>query len=1074
MFQHTAFQNSGFQTLIGASDTTPLGTTILDGANDAVSFLEQEAEYLTTLGDSLGQAPDGGDGCVFPLVDFISTGDFSQSTSDWTISVPAGGAGGDLAVFFIVFGSGVQTLSTVNNGWTLSSSTADIGGTVSVVWKYLNGTGDTTIDVTSSGNPAGYSYQSYLIAGETTARESPEFVVNAVNGNDPPAISPSWGADKSLAIAYLKLGTPVTNVTGWSYSNGRTALAATQTNPSVSSYGTFEASSEDPPTYTLSAGSGQLAVTAAVRGACFEDPLPKCQVPDVYELGLELPDGEGFTQNGVRENDVPLDCVFPSITGSASYGSDTQALSTTHSVTMPATVGAGDLLVTFFNTTAPIASWSVTLPSGWVLGEAPRVERFESAIAFKVADGTEGGTSPTFTFGTSVNCSAITVAIAAGTYNPVINGAATVDAVTGNTVNWDPPSNTYIGGETDKYLYFAIGGAGEANSVTGITVSTYPSGYTDLQSATAAQASGGSVRSIIGVAATTGTSATFDPGTGTFSGTPGASARNAKSYSIRGFCGVTPVWTDQNPYEDYAWDDADYGTQTDVSFDDIIPDDPSSGSTVDDSEYLIDDADYGTQTDPVGDDADLAQSIWSDGNNVEDPTWTDTTDYSTQSDPLADNVDLGQSISDNGTNVEDPYFTDFTDYGTQTDPLSADFPQDFLLGLDDGTTLEDPTGADWFEYGTQTDPLAPDFPQDFPQALIDDGNTVEDATYTDWSEYGTQTDVSFDDINTTQEDFLLGIDSGNDQFDDPTQTDQSDYGTQSAPQIDDVDLAQGIWEDGNTRDDTDYADYGTQNDPLAPDFPEDFVLGVDDGTNLEDPTGADWFEYGTQSDPLAPDADLAQAIIDSGDVLEDPTFTDFTDYGTQSDPLAADVDLAQGIIDSGDTLEDPTGADWFEYGTQTDPLSPDAAEDAILGIDDGTNLEDPSGTDWFEYGTQSDILLFLQQDFNLGTGDGLDDQDWTDFRDYSFTQDGVSNMEGGTLNVFVTGVSGSGQVTHVCPSIFNNIPEPSGSYTVITTATNTYSDITTPSPNYTTITDPSGSWTDITPGSNTWTAVDDC
>jgi hypothetical protein len=1059
-FQHTAFQNNAFQIQAGSEDTTPLGTTILDGANDAVSFLEQEAEYLTTLGDSLGQAPDGGNGCGFPLVKSISTGDFGQSSSSWTMSVPAGGVGGDLAVFFIVFGS-TPTLSTVNNGWTIANSTTDTNGSVSVVWKYLNGTGDTTINVTASGNPTGYSYHYYLIEAGTTAGVNPEFVVSAVNSLDPPAISPSWGADKSLVVALAKLSGTGSSVTGWPYSNGRTVLASIQTNESVSSYGTFEAASEDPATYTMSVGSGQFTVTAAVRGACFEDPLPKCEGPDVYELGLELPDGEGFTQNGVRENDVPLDCIAPVVSGSNFYTDAAQVASTTHSIPMPSTVAAGDLLFAVLLVEAAATNKIATPPSGWTAFSLDTSVRYSADVYAKIADGTEGGTSPTFTFPAATTVTGVSFRVLAGTYNPDLSAVSRV-ALTGSAATWDPPSNTFTGNETDTYAYVAIGSFSETNTLTLTTVATYPAGYTDLQVQSATQDTALNVRLVLGLATTTGTAATFDPGTGTF--TAATNSRKAASFSIRGFCGTVPVWTDQNPAEDYAWDDADYGTQSDVSLD-FVPEEPGNSPLPDDSEYLIDDADYGFEQDAVGDDfpQDFLLGI-EDGNTRDD---TDYADYSTYTDPVGDDADLGQSIIDTRTDVEDATYTDFTDYGTQSDPQidDADLGQSII---EDGNNRDD---TDYEPYGTQTDPLSDDFPQDFPQALIDDGNNVEDPTYADWFEYGTQSSI-VDEV-LFFEDFVLGVDDGT-TLEDPTFTDFTDYGTQSDPQIDDVDLAQGIWEDGNTRDDTDYEPYGTQTDPLSPDLPEDFVLGIDHGTTLEDPTGADWFEYGTQTDPLADDVDLGQSVIDSGNNVEDATYTDFADYGTQSDPLAPDVDLAQGIIDSGDNLEDPTGADWFEYGAQTDPLSPDAAEDHILGIDDGTNLADPTQTDTADYGTQSDILLFLQEDFNLGTGDGLDSQDFTDTADYGFTQDAIGNMTGGTLDVPVTGVSGTGGVGHVCPTIYADIADPSGSYTPITDPTGSYTPITQGTVTYTPVTDPSGSWDPIVDPAATWTKVDDC
>lgn len=1047
-FQTGAFQTNAFQAQAGASDSTPLGTTIIDGANDAVSFLQQEADYDasalgTTTSFQLSPYP--------PYPEVRSTTNFSATAITHDLPFPSGYTTGDY-VFYLFEGSGAVT--GLSNGFVENKN----GTNNYIISKQLDGTevgGIVTVTYSASG-----SINAVGAAIKTGTFDTVYGIGITAQGS---TINPGVASAGADARYLYYPGYTRSNATGActfpaNCTLGRVASSLGLVNDvSGIAAAQVEAPSFDPDAFTTAGGSGGNHYTVIFR-ANMETEEPGLSIqPDA--TNVEDATYTDFTDYGTKtdplSDDVFLDCGAPVITGTQTTVFDVSA--TSHLVQMPSQVLPGDRLYVIYKSQGAVVP---TTPSGWTLMDGA-INNSDTSVFYKDADGSEDGTTVDFVT-TSNQAVAIAFALGAGTFAPSENGGATSSVASSATYN--PPSVTHPYGGADQYLYIAIGSG--RNTTTAITNTSYPSGYTDNQTYVA---SGAITCLSIAFSTKTGTSQTEDPGTGIMSAVNTASAR---TIIIRGACGLIPMYSDQSPDDSYGWDDADYGTQSDPQIEDAAEN--TGGSSVDDSEYLIDDADYGFEQDPVGDDADLAQSIWSDGNNVEDPTWTDTTDYSTQSDPLAPDADLAQSIFDNGTNVEDPYFTDFTDYGTQTDPLSADFPQDFLLGLDDGTTLEDPTGADWFEYGFDADPLSEDFPQDFPQALIDDGNTVEDATYTDWSEYGTQSDVSFDDINTTQEDFLLGIDSGNDQFDDPTQTDQSDYGTQSDPQIDDVDLAQGIWEDGNTRDDTDYEPYGTQTDPLSPDFPEDFALGINDGTNLEDPTGADWFEYGTQTDPLADDADLAQSIIDSGNNVDDPTGADFTDYGTQSDPLADDVDLAQGITDCGTNVEDPSFTDFTDYGFVNAPLSPDAPEDQILGIDDGTNLDDPTQTDRADYGTQSDILLFLQEDFSLGTGDGLDYQDFTDTADYSFAQDCVDNAASGVVLVPVTGVLITVQVGCFHSYGFGDISDPSTAWTPASSSSTSWSTVSDPgNPGWSTLTDGSTSWSGVTdPSDPGWT--EDC
>ena len=67
---------------------------------------------------------------------------------------------------------------------------------------------------------------------------------------------------------------------------------------------------------------------------------------------------------------------------------------TSHLVAMPATVDAGDLLVTLVATDG---SATLTTPSGWTnLSSVPQSTTVRGSCSYKIAVGTEGGTTVDF------------------------------------------------------------------------------------------------------------------------------------------------------------------------------------------------------------------------------------------------------------------------------------------------------------------------------------------------------------------------------------------------------------------------------------------------------------------------------------------------------------------------------------------------------------------------------------------------------------------------------------------------------------------------------------------------------
>lgn len=160
-------------------------------------------------------------------------------------------------------------------------------------------------------------------------------------------------------------------------------------------------------------------------------------------------------------------------------------------------------------------------------------------------------------------------------------------------------------------------------------------------------------------------------------------------------------------------------------------------------------------------------------------------------------------------------------------------------------------------------------------------------------------------------------------------------------------------------DNTDWNDWSWAQAPPIDDFPEDFLLGVWDGTQeFDDPSLTDTTDYSSYTDPPIPDQiDPSQlGITEDASQYDDPSFTDFFPYETQTDVLSDDAEPPIDVVkDATQEFDDPSLTDFFDYGTQSDPLSDDIGGDpSPASIDDGTTLPDPSWADTEPYSSQTD------------------------------------------------------------------------------------------------------------------------
>lgn len=199
--------------------------------------------------------------------------------------------------------------------------------------------------------------------------------------------------------------------------------------------------------------------------------------------------------------------TYPSVNTAGQTTTTTSSSGTTHTLTMPASIAAGDLLVAWFEASG-ITSTSTSIATNvgtWtkVFEVNPAASTQLGVLFWKWADGSEDGASVVITVGVAFARSIGSVFTISGAYslnNPFFSA---------NTTNtFDPPSVTAPWG-TGENLFIAIA----ASAINGaVNFTGAPTGYSNLTSKTGANSGG------IGQASKQSTSATDNPSAFTASG----------------------------------------------------------------------------------------------------------------------------------------------------------------------------------------------------------------------------------------------------------------------------------------------------------------------------------------------------------------------------------------------------------------------------------------------------------------------------------------------------------------------------------------------------------------------------
>jgi hypothetical protein len=145
-----------------------------------------------------------------------------------------------------------------------------------------------------------------------------------------------------------------------------------------------------------------------------------------------------------------------------------------HAVAMPATVSAGDLLLSIFTSHAFA---TVTTPAGWTLiGTTLNTTVVRTSRYAKRADGTEGGTTVDFQTSVMETAAAHVYRITGWFDDGVLADAVADAAVTGTGLSPDPPALDPAAWDVEQTLWIAAYGAENLGVTSG-----YPAGYTNGQ-----------------------------------------------------------------------------------------------------------------------------------------------------------------------------------------------------------------------------------------------------------------------------------------------------------------------------------------------------------------------------------------------------------------------------------------------------------------------------------------------------------------------------------------------------------------------------------------------------------------
>jgi prepilin-type N-terminal cleavage/methylation domain-containing protein len=339
---------------------------------------------------------------AFPNIVTQSTGRTpTTDTTSHSITMPGGITAGDLLI--CIFSVDGAPTCTASSGWTILGQASNVAVVTQAIFYKVAAGGDTLTITTSAAEQSSHIVLRIAGAGSTITG-------TPANGSSTNSNPPSHNAGSSQK--YL-----------WVATRGGDSTTVPTAIPTNYSSGTHYAA----------AGTGGASTSTATRQ---------------YEIQTEDPG----TWTVATEEWVCWTLAIPPVT------TDT----TSHSITMPGGITAGDLLICIFSVDgAP----TCTASSGWtILGQASNVAVVTQAIFYKVA---AGGDTLTITTSAAEQSSHIVLRIAGA------GSTITGTPANGSSTNSNPPSHN--AGSSQKYLWVATRG-GDSTTVPTAIPTNYSSG----------------------------------------------------------------------------------------------------------------------------------------------------------------------------------------------------------------------------------------------------------------------------------------------------------------------------------------------------------------------------------------------------------------------------------------------------------------------------------------------------------------------------------------------------------------------------------------------------------------------
>lgn len=200
----------------------------------------------------------------FPTVVTTNTSTGASSSSH-TVSLPTGIVSGNLLIAFCALND--DRTHTWPAGWT-ELTDADTGNIVaSVAYRVADGSEGSTISVSLGGGSSTSAHITLRITNYTGTPEAGTPVGGTSTTPDPPSVSPSWGSDEILVLAFASSRTSsVASAAPSGY--GNLITVANGSNPAAACARLeVTASSENPGTFTLPGSVEWQAQTICIRGA---------------------------------------------------------------------------------------------------------------------------------------------------------------------------------------------------------------------------------------------------------------------------------------------------------------------------------------------------------------------------------------------------------------------------------------------------------------------------------------------------------------------------------------------------------------------------------------------------------------------------------------------------------------------------------------------------------------------------------------------------------------------------------------------------------------------------------------